>query len=141
MWFSCHCLAFWPNEENCSCHLDNHHHLDIVSVHRIVVTTSLNGLQDGIQPQAASVLDVPAGSVLSNLAFYCCDPSGQPVHNGMEGIVELSWVEGPKKASLDHGLLCLPDLQVQCSLSDAVASTHHSICADSFNLHHIPCLC
>lgn len=61
---------------------------------------------------AVVISHVPAGSVIDNLGLYCVDEVGQPVHNGTQGKVQLSWCRGTKKVMLEEGVVCLPELQV-----------------------------
>lgn len=62
---------------------------------------------------------VPAGSILSELGFYCRDEANQPVHTNMRGKVQLSWSRGSKGVVLEPGVICLPDIAVSpsCCLS------------------------
>lgn len=56
--------------------------------------------------------NVPAGSVLSDLGFFCRDEAQQPVHGGTLGKVQLSWSRGSKNVVLEEGIVCLPDMPV-----------------------------
>ena len=56
--------------------------------------------------------NVPAGSVLSDLGFFCLDEAQQPVHGGILGKVQLSWSRGSKNVVLEEGIVCLPDMPV-----------------------------
>ena len=58
---------------------------------------------------------VPAGSILSELGFYCRDEANQPVHTNMRGKVQLSWSRGSKGVVLEPGVICLPDIAVSPS--------------------------
>lgn len=60
------------------------------------------------------VENVPAGSVLSDLGFFCRDEAHQPVHGGILGKVQLSWSRGSKNVVLEEGIVCLPDMPVSC---------------------------
>ena len=92
-------------------------------------------------PQTAIIAKARAGSVLRGLAFYGCDQAGQPLQDGVEGTVELSWRLGPQKAFLDHALLCLPDIQVmtlQCMLIQLCC--YCSCCCCSQGISTVPFL-
>lgn len=56
--------------------------------------------------------NVPAGSVLADLGFFCRDEAQQPVHGGTLGKVQLSWSRGSKNVVLEEGIVCLPDMPV-----------------------------
>lgn len=58
------------------------------------------------------IQNVPAGSVLSDLGFFCRDEAHQPVHGGILGKVQLSWSRGSKNVVLEEGIVCLPDMPV-----------------------------
>ena len=58
--------------------------------------------------------NVPAGSELEQLGFYCCDEARQPVYSGMKGRVQLSWSRGSKNVELLEGVICLPEILVSC---------------------------
>lgn len=66
--------------------------------------------------------NVPAGSVLSDLGFFCLDEAQQPVHGGILGKVQLSWSRGSKNVVLEEGIVCLPDMPVSldtlCCVTD-----------------------
>ena len=65
---------------------------------------------------AVVIQGVPAGSLLNNLGFYCVDEAGNPVYNGLQGKVQLSWCRGSKKVVLEDGIVCLPAMQVSRSV-------------------------
>lgn len=56
--------------------------------------------------------NIAAGSVLSDLGFFCRDEAEQPVHGGILGKVQLSWSRGSKNVVLEEGIVCLPDMPV-----------------------------
>ena len=56
--------------------------------------------------------NVPAGSVLKDLGFFCQDEAEQSVTNGMPGKVQLSWSRGSKNVVLEEGVVCLPNMPV-----------------------------
>ncbi|KAL0055144.1 hypothetical protein WJX82_007626 [Trebouxia sp. C0006] len=64
---------------------------------------------------------VPAGSILSELGFYCRDEANQPVHTNMRGKVQLSWSRGSKGVVLEPGVICLPDIAVAESIAEPMA--------------------
>jgi hypothetical protein len=64
---------------------------------------------------------VPAGSILSDLGFYCRDEANQPVQTSMKGRVQLSWSRGSKGVVLEEGVICLPDIPVSPSSAEALS--------------------
>lgn len=58
------------------------------------------------------IQNVPAGSVLSDLGFFCRDEAEESVTNGVQGKVQLSWSRGSKRVVLEEGIVCLPDMPV-----------------------------
>ena len=62
------------------------------------------------------IQNVPAGSVLSDLGFFCRDEAEQSVTNGVQGKVQLSWSRGSKRVVLEEGIVCLPDMPVSSTL-------------------------
>lgn len=73
-----------------------------------------HGVQADCPADAPVVIidNVPAGSVLSDLGFFCLDEAQQPVHGGTLGKVQLSWSRGSKNVVLEEGIVCLPDMPV-----------------------------
>ena len=76
--------------------------------------TVLSAMQADCAAETPTVLieNVAAGSVLSDLGFFCRDEAEQPVHGGVLGKVQLSWSRGSKNVVLEEGIVCLPDMQV-----------------------------
>lgn len=74
------------------------------------------GMQADCQADAPVVVieNIPAGSVVSDLGFFCRDEAQQPVHGSTLGKVQLSWSRGSKNVVLEEGIVCLPDMPVSC---------------------------
>ena len=74
--------------------------------------------------------NVPAGSVLSDLGFFCRDEAQQPVHGGILGKVQLSWSRGSKNVVLEEGIVCLPDMPVSWNSHAALYGTAAFFCVN-----------
>ncbi|KAL3158051.1 hypothetical protein ABBQ32_011660 [Trebouxia sp. C0010 RCD-2024] len=75
--------------------------------------------------------NVPAGSVLSDLGFFCLDEAQQPVHGGILGKVQLSWSRGSKNVVLEEGIVCLPDMPVSESTAEVMMGWIRFVVKDS----------